>query len=264
MLCFGGVDSTKLTRDELLETIQARVYADQQLSILDANGEQKMIHIFAESFLNDPLMKWIGGLGDHSSDENKKDLQYKLNKSMMTWVNRPILVNKKGVVVGVTASDGTLAGAVSVMPGQSNTDTCLDLINGMIHAGAPPVYGGPTKKSYAPGGDKRSDSLDVLGKKRKELMKNEDLNYMYIQTIGVMQSHQGQGLGGKLLKTILNVADSLNIPAYLETESKENEALYQHFGFTTLEVVQVGPSGSSTDNKQPMYLMARYIGRRSS
>lgn len=255
MCCFGGVDNSKLTRDELLETIKGTAFADQQLSILDAKDEQKTMHVFAESFLNDPLMKWVGGLdGVSSSDEKKKELQYKFNKTMMAWVNRPILVSKKGVVVGVTASDGSLAGAVSVMPGQSKTDTCMDYVNGIIFAGIPPIYTGD-KMSYAHGADKRCESLDVLGKKRKELMKDADLNYVYIQTIGVLSSYQGQGLGGKLLKSILNAADSLNIPSYLETESKENEALYQHLGFSTLEVFEVAPNGST--NKLPMYLMRR-------
>lgn len=59
----SGADS-KLSRNDLMEALKGPVSGDPQLVFLDKNDEQEMLHVFAESFLEDPLMKWIAGLDD--------------------------------------------------------------------------------------------------------------------------------------------------------------------------------------------------------
>lgn len=62
-----------------------------------------------------------------------------------------------------------------------------------------------------------------------------------------------------MLQLLFNVAQELNAQVYLETESKENEQLYQHFGFQTLEVFDLFVKGDVDieSNHQKMYLMRR-------
>jgi len=252
----SGADS-KLSRNDLMEALKGPVSGDPQLVFLDKNDEQEMLHVFAESFLEDPLMKWIAGLDDAGlvDKEKKKELHYKLNRTVLGGVNRPILVSKKGIVLGAKTIDGkTLVGTMSLMPGQYNNDSFSDCFLNMIFLDTPPLYT-KEEKNYGPMGDKRLDSISQFLNRRPDLMKNTYSNYVYIQMIGVLSSHQGKGLGGKLLRAILNAADSVNVSLYLETESKENESLYQHFGFYTAEVLELTADGTPT--KQPMYLMIR-------
>ena len=58
-----------------------------------------MLDIFAESFLNDPMTTWVTGLND--DNERQAELQLICNRSIMGWANRPILVRKKWIVVGM-------------------------------------------------------------------------------------------------------------------------------------------------------------------
>lgn len=62
----------------------------------------------------------------------------------------------------------------------------------------------------------------------------------------------------KMLLMINKVADMLNVPIYLETESKQNESMYQHFGYDTVEVLRLCAKGDESPTVVlPMYLMKR-------
>jgi ribosomal protein S18 acetylase RimI-like enzyme len=72
---------------------------------------------------------------------------------------------------------------------------------------------------------------------RKESMKGKDFIYLFV--IGVSSKHQGKGFGGKLLKSILEMADKEKLHIYLETETEENVNLYEHFGFKTIKKINL-------------------------
>jgi len=112
------------------------------------------------------------------------------------------------------------------------------------------------KINYGVHADKRLVSLEALTKRKMKLMKDET-RYIYVQTLGVMSEHQGKGYGGKLLRKILDIADSMGAILYLETESKSNEALYHHFGFETVETLDLQGKGDTTNAKLTMWLMLR-------
>lgn len=57
--------------------------------------------------------------------------------------------------------------------------------------------------------------------------------HRYLGFIGVHRSHQGTGLGGALLGSMLDECDELGLPAYLESSNPANDALYHRFGFVT-------------------------------
>ena len=252
---FGN--SKKVTRVELVEALQASVSNDSQLVLLETKDYDEMINVLSEAFLEDPLATWVAGLNEGASDETKKrELQVKSNECMNAWTNRPILVRKKGAALGIKDSAGVfLAGVMTLVPGHTKTDGFWDIVTTLIAAGSPPFMT-KEKINYGVHADKRLVSLEALTKRKMKLMKDET-RYIYVQTLGVMSEHQGKGYGGKLLRKILDIADSMGAILYLETESKSNEALYHHFGFETVETMDLQGKGDTTNAKLTMWLMLR-------
>ena len=72
---------------------------------------------------------------------------------------------------------------------------------------------------------------------RKANMQGRD--YIYLVMIGIAPQYQGQGLGGKLLKTLFVESEQTGLPIYLETETEENVSLYQHYGFKVINKVSL-------------------------
>ena len=70
--------------------------------------------------------------------------------------------------------------------------------------------------------------------------------HWYLVVAGVRPEAQRQGLGSRLMRDELNVADANGIPAYLETADPANVAYYRRFGFMVvdeaLELVPGGPT----------------------
>jgi ribosomal protein S18 acetylase RimI-like enzyme len=63
--------------------------------------------------------------------------------------------------------------------------------------------------------------------------------HLYLQFLGVEPARQGQGLGGALIRAMLQRADAERIPCYLDTFQPRNVPLYQKHGFKiTIEEVE--------------------------
>ena len=58
--------------------------------------------------------------------------------------------------------------------------------------------------------------------------------HWYIFSIGVQPARQGQGLGSQLMQHVIDQADPLGIPIYLETELERNVRFYRALGFDIL------------------------------
>lgn len=58
--------------------------------------------------------------------------------------------------------------------------------------------------------------------------------HCYLPVMGTRPGHQGQGIGGVLLDTVLAQCDRKGMPAYLEATSARNQSLYARHGFRTL------------------------------
>lgn len=61
-------------------------------------------------------------------------------------------------------------------------------------------------------------------------------NTWYIFQFGVSPDKQGQGLGSKIMKPILNWLDSEKIACYLETNKASNVNIYNHLGFSLKDI----------------------------
>jgi ribosomal protein S18 acetylase RimI-like enzyme len=64
--------------------------------------------------------------------------------------------------------------------------------------------------------------------------------HWYLPFIGVEPYYQGQGIGGALLEASLVKCDEAGIPAYLESTSPRNVALYRRYGFKVTGEIRVG------------------------
>ena len=112
------------------------------------------------------------------------------------------------------------------------------------------------KAHFHPNTSKRMNQLDKVTKRRFAIMKERGYGkYIYIQQIGVKTASHGKGIGGKLLRAIFDIALATNSVCYLETETKENEQLYKHLGFHTVEVLNINVPGD--EDTLTMYLMLR-------
>ncbi|WP_327680842.1 GNAT family N-acetyltransferase [Kitasatospora sp. NBC_00458] len=63
--------------------------------------------------------------------------------------------------------------------------------------------------------------------------------------IGADPAAQGQGQGSALLRSGLAKADAAGLPAYLESSKAANLPVYEHFGFTVREELEL-PGGGPT------------------
>ena len=64
----------------------------------------------------------------------------------------------------------------------------------------------------------------------------------YLQFVAVDPDDQGQGLGSRLLRSVLDRADADGTPAYLEATSERNRALYERHGFRVIDEIHL-PDG---------------------
>lgn len=83
--------------------------------------------------------------------------------------------------------------------------------------------------------------------------RHPDQPHLYLAVVGVRPEQQGKGLGTSLLQPGLAHADSLGLPAYLESSNIHNVPLYERHGFAVTDEVQL-PSGP------PVWLMWRPPG----
>jgi GNAT superfamily N-acetyltransferase len=55
--------------------------------------------------------------------------------------------------------------------------------------------------------------------------------HWYLNVISALPERQGEGLGARLLQSVLTVCDAEGIPAYLESSNPRNMSLYRRHGF---------------------------------
>ena len=62
-----------------------------------------------------------------------------------------------------------------------------------------------------------------------------DENSWYLSILGILPGFQGQGLGGRLVSSVLEQTDRLGIPTYLETFTARNMPFYARLGYQVVE-----------------------------
>jgi ribosomal protein S18 acetylase RimI-like enzyme len=67
--------------------------------------------------------------------------------------------------------------------------------------------------------------------------------HFYLDNLGVLPAAQGRGLSSKLIRPILEIADSQQALVYTDTVTPENVPLYEHFGFQCVATMPVANTG---------------------
>ncbi|MGD8334409.1 MAG: GNAT family N-acetyltransferase [Desulfobacterales bacterium] len=63
--------------------------------------------------------------------------------------------------------------------------------------------------------------------------------HWHLGPVGVLPSHQGNGIGTKLLSLFCKEVDACSAPAYLETDSDKNVRFYERFGFQVVSETDI-------------------------
>ena len=75
---------------------------------------------------------------------------------------------------------------------------------------------------------------------RNEWARQDPLNqHWHLGPVGVLPSHQGKGIGTKLLIRFCKEVDTCLAPAYLETDTDENVRFYERFGFQVVGETEI-------------------------
>jgi len=61
--------------------------------------------------------------------------------------------------------------------------------------------------------------------------------FTYVMIVGVAPEHQRQGHGRTLLRALMDDSDRTGVPVYLETETEDNQRMYEHYGFQLLRKI---------------------------
>ena len=73
-----------------------------------------------------------------------------------------------------------------------------------------------------------------------EWARHDPLNqHWHLGPVGVLPSHQGKGIGTKLLNRFCQEVDACLAPAYLETDTYKNVRFYERFGFEVENETQI-------------------------
>ena len=73
-----------------------------------------------------------------------------------------------------------------------------------------------------------------------EWARNDPLEqHWHLGPVGVLPSHQGKGIGTKLLSRFCQEVDACVSPAYLETDTDKNVRFYERFGFEILKETEI-------------------------
>ena len=97
--------------------------------------------------------------------------------------------------------------------------------------------------------------LKVLSNAVEEAKKSLNLDpYIHLLIMGVSQEFQGKGFGGKLIRAVIEKAETERKPIYLETQKEENVNLYEKYGFSVKKKIML-PEPLNL----PMWLMLRDV-----
>jgi GNAT superfamily N-acetyltransferase len=73
-----------------------------------------------------------------------------------------------------------------------------------------------------------------------EWARRDPLNqHWHLGPVGVLPSHQGKGIGTKLLSLFCKEVDACLAPAYLETDTDKNVRFYERFGFQVVAETEI-------------------------
>eukprot|EP00579_Thalassiosira_antarctica_P024290 CAMPEP_0201988458 /NCGR_PEP_ID=MMETSP0904-20121228/92328_1 /ASSEMBLY_ACC=CAM_ASM_000553 /TAXON_ID=420261 /ORGANISM="Thalassiosira antarctica, Strain CCMP982" /LENGTH=340 /DNA_ID=CAMNT_0048542631 /DNA_START=107 /DNA_END=1130 /DNA_ORIENTATION=- len=279
----------QLSKQELNKALNNHLYGSD-ISFLSKSDEDYALDALADAFQDDPLFSWFAGLEGEDPERDQK--MYKLGRILNAHVNHRFFSGSRGVALGVrtTESKGSedvqawqnpdahvnhrffsgsrgvalgvrttesLVGCMTLAPSSCARERTVDHIIAMIKYGAPPMYKSKEKSKYGPYSQKRMEKLNVLLKKKRKKNMEATNRWIYPQSIGVRPDQHGKGYGKKMLQLLTQTANTLSASIYLETDSENNESFYKHFGFHTVEKVNLSEQQWKGYGKKMLQLLTQ-------
>ena len=100
---------------------------------------------------------------------------------------------------------------------------------------------------------KEAKKMEILSKAVEEAKKSLNLDpYIHLLIMGVSQEFQGKGFGRKLLRALIEKAQTEKKSIYLETQKEDNINFYEKYGFSVEKKI-ILPEPLNL----PMWLMVR-------
>ena len=159
--------------------------------------------VIAEAFDDDPVMRFIVPANDY--------------RTRLTRLFRMELGGFLRLGSTWVATDGDeILGAALWAPPDRWKQSPLEMARGLVPAMR--VFGTSVRPALA--------ALGALEKAHPERPA-----HWYLATIGTAGAHQGRGVGGALMRKVLEQCDRDGEPAYLESSKPENVPYYERFGF---------------------------------
>jgi len=174
---------------------------------------QRASAVLADAFRKDPLVNKLSGEGPGSDKKNQL-----INKIFLNYYF------KYGQVM---ASSENFEGVMAWSTGNLSFMTIWRMmLSGAIV---------PFLKLGLKDATKIGVAFEPMDKDRKRHM--HGVTYIYLAIIGVSTTYQGNGCGGKMLQSLIEISNQKRIPIYLETESDKNVSFYEKFKFKTLDQI---------------------------
>ena len=172
---------------------------------LDISKRKQAAAMLARAFHDDPLFQAI------LPEEDRR-------RELISWLYGKTL--RYCFLYGTIHTLPSLEGAACWLPpGQTELTIGRILRSGLI--GMPLRMGPATYMRF-------SSYIDCSSELRRQ---NSADTYWYLWVLGVDPPHQGQGVGGKLIRPVLEQADASRTACYLETEVERNLTFYGRYGF---------------------------------
>ena len=180
---------------------------------LDISKRQQAAAMLARAFHDDPLFQAV------LPEEDKR-------RKLISWIYDKTL--RYCFLYGTMHTLPSLEGAACWLPpGRTELTIGRILRSGLISM---PLRMGPA--AYM----RFSAYIDCSNELRRQ---NSADTYWYLWVLGVDPPHQGQGVGGKLIRPVLEQADASGTACYLETEVERNLAFYERHGFRAVAEARV-------------------------
>jgi ribosomal protein S18 acetylase RimI-like enzyme len=187
---------------------------------LDVSKRERAAALLARAFQDDPLYRAV------LPDEAKR-------RKASLWLHDRML--RYCLLYGTTHTLPSLEGvACWLHPGQTEVTIGRIVRSGLL---AMPLRMGPAAFL------RFSAYIDFSSKLREE--KSPD-SYWYLWVLAVDPSYQGKGVGGRLIRPVLERADASGTACYLETENAKNLAFYERHGFRIVAEERVPRLGVPT------------------
>jgi GNAT superfamily N-acetyltransferase len=197
--------------------------ADDRLRQATADDVACLATVLAEAFADDPMFAWL------IPDDSRR--RARLRRYFGVELRHFALPRGR-----VWTTDDLAGAMLSLPPGKWRVPPYATLLHGR-------AFGAQVPKAARLG--------TAMEWRHMRLVREP---HHYVRDIGVHPDRQGRGLGGALMRPMLDRCDQDGLPAYLEASSERSAALYERLGFQLSEELRVWGS-------PPLRLMIRAPGR---